>query len=427
MYDENKAIGTTMTQDSMTRRDVLKVGAVAGLAAAMPRMVFASGQDQIKVGLIGCGGRGTGAMIDAINADPATVCWAMGDLFTDRVEGSANNLKNQIGDRFMAGDRQFSGFDAFEKVLATDIDYVILTAPPGFRPQHFPAAIAAGKHVFMEKPVATDAPGIRAMLAAGEEADRKGLKVAAGTQRRHDVAYRDCIQRIHDGAIGEIVSACAYWNQGGLWMVPRGENMSDMEWQCRNWLYFTWISGDHIIEQHIHNYDVCIWAKGEHPVKAVGLAGREVRKDPGYGHIYDHFAVEYSWADDSKLHSYCRQIDGTASNVSERIVGTLGVSNANTRIWGENEWRWEGDRPNPYMLEHRNLIAAIRNNTPLNETKSVTESTLTGIMGRMASYTGQEVTWDQALNSQESLFPKKLEFGPFPVPAVAVPGKTQLV
>ena len=303
---------------------------------------------------------------------------------------------------------------------------MILTTPPGFRPIHLAAAVEAGKHVFMEKPVAVDGPGIRSVLDSALKAKVQGLNIVAGTQRRHDVAYLACMERIHNGNIGEIQAAYCYWNQGGLWMNPRQEKWSDMEWQLRNWLYFTWIGGDHICEQHIHNLDVINWAMQGHPVKAMGMGGRQVRTDPAYGHVFDHFAIEYEYATGAKLVSMCRQIDGTASRVSEHIVGSKGSTNANTSIKGEKPWRWEGDRPNPYVVEHTHLIEAIRGGRVLNEAVRVAESTMTAIMGRMTAYTGQEVTWEQAMASQESLMPEKMEFGPLPVAPIPMPGTTKL-
>jgi predicted dehydrogenase len=350
----------------------------------------------------------------------------MADVFEDRLTGSANYLKDQLKERFQVENRRFVGFDAYRSVMEQDLDVVILTAPPGFRPSHFSAAVQAGKHVFMEKPVAVDGPGIREVFEAADAAQSRGLNVVAGTQRRHDVAYRSAMERIHDGALGEIVAAYCYWNQGGLWMNPRKPEWSDMEWQLRNWLYFTWLSGDHIVEQHVHNLDVVNWAMGSHPVKAVGVGGRQVRTDPAYGHIYDHFAIEFEYENGVRLLSMCRQQEGTASRVEEHIVGTKGRSNANTWIQGEQPWRFDGERPNPYVEEHRRLIQALRGGAYINEGRQVAESTLTAILGRMAAYTGQEVTWEQALQSKESLMPEKLEFGPLPVPAVAMPGKTKI-
>jgi predicted dehydrogenase len=415
-----------MARSKFSRRDFLVRSAAGAAALTIPKGVFAQGKDQIKVGVIGCGGRGTDACVNALNADPATVIWAMGDLFPERLEGSRTHLEKNFGDRVQAKDRSFLGWDNHKFVCMTEVDYVILTAPPVFRHIHFPHAVEMGKHIFCEKPVATDAPSVRIMHAASDLATEKKLNVVAGTQRRHDPAYRECIQRIQDGQMGEIVACYAYWNQGGLWDIARTPNMSDMEWQIRNWLYFTWTAGDIIVEQHIHNQDVCHWAKGKFPVKAISLAGRQTRTDAKYGHIFDHFATEFEYDDGTKLISMCRQQDGTASRVSERIVGTKGSSDANSIIRGANAWRWEGKRPNPYVEEHKNLIASMRGKQAyINEGRQVTDTTLSSIMGRMAGYTGKEITWEQALNSQESLVPTRWEFGDHPVAEVAMPGRTE--
>ncbi len=419
----------------MSRRDFLRGSASAAVllgsgAMTLPRGAWAEGSDELRVGVIGCGGRGTGAAINCAESSPGVKIVALGDLFKDRVDGCLNRLngnENVKGKIDVTPDRCFVGFDNYEKVIGSGVDMVILAAPPGFRPRHFKAAIEAGKHVFMEKPVAVDGPGIRTVMAAGELAARKKLGVVAGTQRRHQAVYVETMKRIHDGAIGEIVAAQCYWNQGGLWNHGRKPEWTDMEWQIRNWLYFTWLSGDHIVEQHVHNLDAVNWAMRAHPVKCVGMGGRQVRTDPAYGHIFDHFAVEYEYPNGARLMSMCRQIDGCVSNVSERVVGTKGTSNCHGMIRGATEWRYEGPSPSPYVQEHADLISSIRAGKPLNEIRRIAESCLTAIMGRMSAYTGQEVTWEQALNSTEDLTPAKLEFGPLPVPPVAVPGKTPLV
>ncbi len=411
----------------MTRRDFLATTAAVGATFVAPGFLRASqGRSTIRVGLIGCGGRGTGAVMDAVGTGEDVVLYAMADVFEDRLAGSANYLKEQLKERYQVEGRRFVGFDAYKAVMEQDLDVVILTTPPGFRPAHLSAAIEAGKHVFMEKPVAVDGPGIRQVLEAADAARQRGLNIVAGTQRRHDVAYREAMERIHAGAMGDVVAAYCYWNQGGLWMNPRKPEWSDMEWQLRNWLYFTWLSGDHIVEQHVHNLDVVNWAMGSHPVKAMGVGGRQVRTDPAYGHIYDHFAIEFEYENGVRMLSMCRQQEGTASRVAEHLVGTKGTSNANTWIQGEQPWRFDGERPNPYVEEHRHLIQALRGGSYINEGRQVAESTLTAILGRMAAYTGQEVTWEQALNSKENLMPEKLEFGPLPVPPVAMPGKTKI-
>ncbi len=414
--------------NKLSRRDFLGKTAAATATLVVPKNVFASGSDLVRIGLIGCGGRGTGAALDAASANPSAVVWAMGDVFADHLESSRGALRDALGQRFRATEnRSFSGFDAYQKVLAADVDVVILTTPPGFRPMHLRAAVEAGKHVFMEKPVAVDAPGVRSVIESSGLAASKKLCIVAGTQRRHDVAYKEAMLRIHEGAIGDIVACYAYWNQGGLWMHARKDGWSDVEWQLRNWLYFSWLSGDHIVEQHIHNLDVCNWAMGAHPAKATSLAGRQVRTQPAYGHIFDHFATEYEYPNGVKLLSMCRQIDGTASRVSEHLVGTKGTSNANTSIKSAKPWRFDGDRPNPYVEEHKHLHEAIRSGRTVNEGRQVAESTMTAIMGRMSAYTGQEVTWEAVMKSEESLVPQKLEMGALAVADIAVPGKTRLV
>jgi myo-inositol 2-dehydrogenase/D-chiro-inositol 1-dehydrogenase len=410
----------------MSRRDFVAGAAVAFAAPSILAKGFQ--QERLKIGLIGCGGRGTGAVYNALEANPNVVLTCMGDAFKDELDGSYKVLKERWGKSVdVPAEKQFVGFDAYQKVVAQDIDYVILATPPGFRPMHFEAAINAGKHVFFEKPVAVDAPGIRKVIAASQVASQKNLCVVTGTQRRHDLGYMECMKRVHDGQMGDVVATYAYWNQGALWMKPRKPEWSALEWQMRNWLYFTWLSGDHIVEQHVHNIDVCNWAKNGHPVKCFSMGGREVRTDANFGHIFDHFATEYEYADGSKMMSTCRQIDGCYSRVSEHIVGTKGISDGNNWIRGENAWRREGQRPDPYMLEHRDLQAAIVSGKTVNEGVRIAETTLTAIMGRMSAYTGKEVTWDQALNSQESIVPDHFQFGmKIETPPVAVPGVTQL-
>ena len=318
--------------NQMTRRDVVKAGAV-GAAAMLTPMAAArlnrNADDVLRVGVIGCGGRGTGAAVNALEADPATRIVAAADLFEDRLTGSLSRLEGheQFGSRVdVPMERRFVGFDGYKKLLAIDeLDYVILATPPGFRPAQIEAAVRAGKHVFSEKPVAVDPVGARRVMGAGRLADEKGLSFAAGTQRRHQNSYREMMARVEDGAIGDVVAASCYWNMGTLWSKDRMPGMSDMEWQCRNWLYFCWLSGDHICEQHIHNIDVVNWAKGGPPVKAMGMGGREVRTDPKFGNIFDHHAIEFEYEDGTPMLSMCRQTAGCATRVDERLIGTKGT------------------------------------------------------------------------------------------------------
>lgn len=399
--------------------------AAAGVAAR------AAAGERIRVGVIGAGYRGTGAAIDCVRAGGNIEIVAIGDLFRDRVEESRKTLAKEVGEHLkVTDDTCFSGFDNHKGVLSVPLDLVILAAPPGFRPAHFEAAVDAGKHVFMEKPVAVDPVGVRRVMAAADKADARGLCVVAGTQRRHDPIYVETMQRIRDGAIGEIIAAQCYWNQEDLWHKAHQPEWSDMEWQCRNWLYFTWLSGDHIVEQHVHNLDVINWALGGPPVKAVGMGGRSVRTGPEFGHIFDHFAVEYEYASGVRVLSMCRQQKGTSTRVGERLVGTRGTANPFGRIDGPEKWEWDKSRApvNPYEQEHAALISAIRTGRRVNEGRQIAESTLTAILGRMCAYTGREIKYDWVLNSSRlDLTPARMEFGPLPVAEVASPGRTALV
>ena len=417
-----------------TRRDFVQTTAAATAAIAFPIPLTRRGAaDPIRVGVVGCGGRGTGAAVDCLHAAEGVEIVALGDLFPDRIaEARAAVAKLAAEDAVVAAgfrvtdDHTFSGFDAYQKVIDSDTDLVILATPPGFRPGHFAAAVAAGRHVFMEKPVAVDPTGVRSVLASTEIARQKGLAIVAGTQRRHHAGYRAAIERVHDGVIGDLVGGQVYWNQIGLWHKPRLPEWSDTEWQIRNWLYFTWLSGDHIVEQHIHNLDVANWVIGAHPVRAVGVGGRQWRTAAEFGHIYDHFAVEFEYPGGQRVQSMCRQIDGTAPFVGERFQGTKGTTDAGSTIEGAAPWKAETVAPNPYVQEHADLIASIRAGKPLNEGQQVAESTLTAIMGREAAYTGQVIAWDELLASTQDLTPPPLEFGPLAVPPVAMPGTTTL-
>lgn len=423
-----------LDQRRNSRREFLKTstavvgGAVATHFGAIPT-VYPAGSDLIRVGLIGCGERGTGAADDVLNAAPNVKLVAMGDAFQDRLDDCQKYL-SKFGDKVdVPEDRCFVGFDAYEKVIASGVDYVILATPPGFRPTHLKAAVAAGKHVFAEKPVAVDGPGIRTVLEVYEQAKARGLGIGAGTQRRHQTGYLETMKRIHDAAIGQIVAARCYWNQGPIWVKPRLAGWTDMEWQMRNWYYFVWLCGDHIVEQHVHNLDVANWALGGHPVRAVGMGGRQVRNEPVHGHIYDHFAVDYEYENGVHVMSMCRQIAGCEKNVSEALTGSKGFCQVNRyTITGGKTWRFPGKDNRPYVQEHTDLIESIRAGKPNNELKNVAEATLTAIMGRMAAYTGKAVTWEQALNSKEDLMPPTLDWSAaLPVPPVAMPGQTELV
>ncbi len=402
----------------LTRRNFIRATTTLAAAAAVAPGVFAAGTDTLKVALMGCGGRGSGAADQALSTTGPLKLVAMGDVFKDRLDGSYNMLKAKHADRVdVPEENKFIGFDAFQHAIAV-ADVVILATPPGFRPSHFEEAVKQGKHIFMEKPVAVDGPGVHKVLAAAEEAKKKNLKVAVGLQRHHQKGYLETIQRLNDGAIGDIVAMRAYWNNPGVWVHPRkeleqklGRVPTEMEYQMYNWYYFVWLCGDHIVEQHIHNLDVINWVKKAHPVRAWGMGGREVRKGIDNGEIFDHHAVEFEYPDGSRLSSQCRHIVGCWDNVSEHVQGTSGLCDVSGhRIEGPNKWRYRSDNDvDPYQQEHDDLFAAIRNDTPYAETLEYgAYSTMTAIMGRMATYCGKEVTWDNAINSKMDTFPKAL-------------------
>jgi predicted dehydrogenase len=422
--------------NGLTRRDFLRTGAALGVGSsilAFPEKLYAAGgSGALRVGLVGTGGRGTGAARDMVNSSEGIEIVAMGNLRGEKLATSRAQLAERIPEAYRVDDEHvFLGFDAYRHVIESDIDVVILATPPHFRPAQLRAAVEAGKHVFMEKPIAVDPVGVRSIIESAEMAAQKGLAIVAGTQRRHDPKYIETVRRIHAGEIGDVTSGHVYWNQGGLWNFERLPGMSDMEWQIRNWLYFTWTGGDHIVEQHIHNIDVANWVMGGPPVRAYGTGGRQVRVDPSYGHIFDHFMIELEYANGGTITSMCRQQPRTAGRNAETFTGTNGSAQTSGRtpwVRGANEWQWaqEGEAVNPYVQEHADLIASIRAGTPLNEGRQVAESTLTAILAREAAYTGQVITWDEIMASDLDLTPGPLEFGPLPFPPVPQPGVTRL-
>ncbi len=437
-----------------SRREFLKTSGVAAAAGALAASLnvarqahAAANDDTIKIALIGCGGRGTSAAGQALSTAGSVKLVAVADAFRDRLDQSLNNLTKEAGALKIdvPEDQKFVGFDAYQKALATDCDLVILATPPGFRPIHFDAAVSAGKHVFMEKPVATDAPGVRKVLEAAAEAKKKNLAVGVGLQRRHQAGYLETIQRLHDGAIGDIVATRVYWNGDRPWKHKRAElerqykkQLSEMEYQMRNWYYFVWLCGDHITEQHIHNLDVANWVKDGHPVKANGMGGSQKPRDTDDGEIFDHHCVEFEYADGSRTFSQCRHIPGCWGSVSEHVQGTKGtstVSNFDIRPTTSDAWRYRGPQPNPYQVEHDDLFAAIRAGKPYNEAERGALSTMTSILGRIATYSGREITWDNALKSNVSLMPTEFSWdakplvlpGPNGMYPQAIPGLSKVV
>jgi len=431
---------------ALTRRGFLQAtskaaaGGVALAALAPGRFAHAAGSDEIKIAIIGCGGRGTGAVNQNLNVGQGAKLVAMADISRDRLDKSLQILKAQHPDQVdVSMANQFIGFDAYKHVIPL-ADLVFVTSPQGFHPYHLAEAVRQGKNIFVEKPLAVDAPGVRRILAAAEEAKKKNLKIGVGLQRHHQPSYMETVKRLHDGAVGDITSMTCYWlgdARAGLERLP-GEG--ELQYQLRNWYYFAWISGDFIVDQHIHNIDIINWIKGDHPVRAQGMGGRQVRNDKTrHGQIFDHFAVEYEYADGSKLSSQCRQGQpGTYAKVSEHVVGTKGRADLNVQsklfhITGPNAWEMrlkQGE--DGHQLEHFPLIEAIRNDTPYNELEIAAMSTMTAIMGRMATYSGKLVEWDEAINSKLQLMPEEVtwEMAPPVVPdadgnyPIAVPGRT---
>jgi predicted dehydrogenase len=420
----------------LSRREFIKTSSAAGVATVLwgSGRIFAAGSDRIRVGLVGCGSRGTYDTTNCINSSDNVELVAMGDLFKDRLYGSLANLKKNAGDKVkVTKDTCFEGFDAYKNVLACDIDLVMLTEPPHFRPQHLKAAVEAGKHVFMEKPVAVDPVGVRSVIATSQLADTKGLTIVAGTQMRRIAHIVEIMKRIHNGDIGQILGGQCCRMGGGMmnWGPERHQRWSDMEWQIRNWYFYTWLSGDFIVEQHVHNLDIMNWALGSHPVKCIGLGGRQVRTGAKYGNIFDHVAVEYEYPNGVRISYMGCQIDGVSVRNDQRLAGTKGsayIDFANAIIEGQNPFKYDKPVPNPCITQHADQIAAIREAKPLNEGKRIAKSTLTTIMGRMSAYTGRALKWDWAMNASKlDLRPPKYEFSDLPVRPVTIPGKTELI
>jgi predicted dehydrogenase len=427
---------------ALSRRDFVKLSAAGTGAAAVtgltaPRALGATGgSDRIRVGVIGCGGRGTGAAKNCLESAPGVEIVALGDLFENQV----NAAQKKLG---LTKVEKFWGFDNYQKVLAADIDMVILAAPPGFRPVHFEAAVNANTasrriHIFTEKPVAVDPVGCRRFIEAARKSKAMGVAVVAGTQRRHQQSYVDTIKRIHDGEMGELVGGQCYWNGGGIWFREKNDpknpwlaNVSDFEWQCWNWYHWDWMCGDHIVEQHIHNIDVMNWAFNGPPVKFTGMGGRQSRGNIP-GNIWDHFAVEMEYANGVRVMSMCRHTPKSTPRIAERIVGSKGYADLTqsgvATIKGAKPFNYSGPTPDPYVVEHTHLIESIRRNQPLNEGEQVAISTLTAIGGRISAYTGREVSWKWLMEgSKLDIFPKECKPGPGIFPKVPNPGEVDLV
>ncbi len=437
MPHDSTSHGSTRT----SRRSFLKAGALAAAAGSVPiaRSAHAAGDDTLKVGLVGCGGRGTGAAVNALSADPNTKITALADAFEGRLPSTRAALQKREPDRVdVPDDRCFAGFDGYQKVIDSGVDVVLLASTPHFRPEHLKACVDAGKHVFCEKPMAVDAPGVRSVMASAEVAEQKGLNIVSGFCWRYHPAVQATMQQVLDGAIGDVLCMQETYLTGTLWHRGRRPDDTEMTYQMRNWYYFDWLSGDFNTEQHVHSLDKGSWAMGDRPpVRAWGLGGRQVRTEqPKWGNIYDHHAVVYEYDNGARMYAYCRQQAGAYSDVSDLFIGTKGRADIlGHRITGETDWRYDGPGGNMYELQHVALFKAIRDGEPINDGHFMAVSTMLGVLGRMVDYTGQAITWDQALNSEQLLAPESYawdadppvlpdEEGRYPV---ALPGVTPFV
>ena len=405
-----------------TRRDFLKVGSTVAASAvavnalatsklSLAKSAHAAGSDTVKIGLVGCGGRGAGAAIEAMNTTSGNVeLVAMGDVFADRMESTLEQAKIEHGEKVRVNeDSTFIGLDAYKSVMDSDADLIILATPPGFRPQHFQAAIEADKHVFMEKPVAVDAPGIRKVLEYGKIASEKNLLVQVGLQRRHERAYRETIEELQNGIIGDLLYSRVYWNSNGVWERPRKPGETELTYQMRNWYYFNWLCGDHIVEQHIHNLDIINWLLDDYPESAQGQGGRLLRRGEDHGQIFDHHFVEFTYANGHKMFSQCRHMPRCDKNVSEHVVGTKGYANiSNGTVFspaGDQIFKCKegpGQRLG-HQQEHHDLFANLAQGILPNETEYGAKSTMTAILGRLATYSGLNLNWNDAINSDVML------------------------
>ncbi|MCB0688833.1 MAG: Gfo/Idh/MocA family oxidoreductase [Saprospiraceae bacterium] len=430
----------------ITRRNFLQTTSLAGTSTffAGENLFFGRSSDTIRVGLIGCGGRGTGAgIIDCAESSAGIELVAIGDLFQDHLDQAPQAIQKNLEKRNLpvkdiykvTPETSFVGFDAYKKVIDSDVDMVILTTPPNFRPQHLRYAVEAGKHVFIEKPVAVDPVGIRSILESTEIAKRKGLTLVAGTQMRRLSSNREIIKRIHDGAIGEITGGQCFRSGSGMRTWREDEKVkrndwSEMEYQIRRWLMWSWLSGDFVVEMHVHNLDIMNWIMNAHPVSCIGLGGRQARTGLEYGNVYDHFSVEYTYPNDVRIEYMGSQIDNVPYRSNQRVQGTKGSAELDFRqgaITGMQNYLSDGRASNPSVLQYKEMIDSIRSGKAVNEGAQIAESTLTAILARMSAYSGQIVDWNWAMDeSNLDLSPSKMEFGDIPRMEVAVPGQTIL-
>ena len=424
------------SDDTVSRRDFNKKAAAAGVSLALPASgVFAAGSDTVRVAMVGCGDRGTFDAIKCLASAPGVELVAIADLFQDKVDTALEKLRKEVPSQVnVPPERVFLGFDAYRQVLALDdVNLVMLLTPPGFRPEMVAAGVEAGKHLFVEKPGAVDPVGVRTLIEASERAAEKGLSLVVGTQQRYAPQYLELIQRIRDGQIGELTHLEALWvGDMELWHYhDRQPSWSDMEWQIRCWPLFTWLSGDHYVEQLVHNLDVVNWVADATPVLCRGLGGRQVRTGPEFGNIFDHFAVRYEYANGMTMFAMATQQRGISTRVGNVIHGTKGtaqVDRGNAIIKGAQPWEFDGEGSSGDLEMHAALIESIRQGQPINEGVRLAEATMTGIMGRMSAYTGRALKWDWAMKASKlDLGPATYEMGPLPVAPVAMPGRTPLV
>ncbi len=439
----NAPAAETSRRDFLKKSTLLAAGAAVAGNLGLARTVHAGGSDLIKFALVGCGGRGGGAAVNALRnvSHPNIKLWAMADAFADRIEGSLQGITEAVDAKEkidVPPERRFVGLDAYEKALGSGIDAVLLCTPPGFRPTQFEAAVEAGKHVFMEKPLATDAPGVRRIMAANAEAKKNGLAVAVGHHLRHERKHIEVVRRAHEGAIGELKFLRVFYDSDGVGIRPRRPGETEFQSQLRNWYYFVWLGGDHIVEQHVHDLDVGNWFAQAHPVEAEGMGGRQVRIGKDVGEIFDHHAVEFTYADGLKMFSYCRHIPSCWDSFSQHAHGTKGTVDIEGH--GTSVIKIDGQQPLKFRREHdghqiemNDLFAAIQSGAPYNEADWAAESTMTAILGRMATYSGKIVRWDEAIQSELTLMPASVTWqtvppakpGPDGLYACAIPGVTK--
>ena len=442
--EKNTMVSKDFSRRTFCKNTALATGGLLTVPLSIEGMVHVSENKKLKLAVIGCGGRGSGAVVQALTADENVELVAMADAFRDRLDKSLTGIQEHFDGAKKISVKEknkFVGFDAYKKAIDL-ADVVILTTPPGFRPYHFEYAIANDKHVFMEKPMATDAPGIRKVLETAKLAKEKKLNVVVGLQRHYENKYIELHKRVRNGEIGKIRSGQIYWNDAGVWVRKREAGQTELEYQMRNWYYFNWLCGDHILEQHIHNIDVANWFIGSYPVSAQGMGGRQIRNGKDHGEIFDHHFVEYTYADGAVIASQCRHQPGTMKRVDEVFQGTQGslvtgkaeiTDLSGNQLYKHAETDWDSE--NPYQLEHNRLFEAIRNNKVISDAENGAKSTMTAILGRMATYTGKKITWEEALNSQEQLMPSEMtwestppslpdENGNYPIPT---PGVTKFI